>query len=225
MGDMYRFNQDSRFEIRYLRIILQRSPKEESVPGNDGDEHLEDAPSKENHREGLEIEDDIGSEDGHFDKPQAYNGRKREVSGRRAHFIGCVRHVTATGDRVSYFSKTEAQGHTDSRDGTSSYRGKKHNSPRNHVESNGRKGSLVLLRDGRLSQKEIKRMVRKAEEFADDNDKLADKLETDEKGKIEAVQLSIKEQVEVMVVVMTRQMTMMNMVSFRSFSYIDKRLE
>ncbi|GKF01351.1 hypothetical protein Tco_0028274, partial [Tanacetum coccineum] len=33
--------------------------------------------------------------------------------------------------------------------------------------------------------------------------KLVDKLETDEKGKIEAVQLCIKEQVEVMVVAMT----------------------
>nr|GFB20586.1 luminal-binding protein [Tanacetum cinerariifolium] len=91
---------------------------------------------------------------------------------------------------------------------------------------------------GRLSQEEIKRMVRKAEEFAEedkkvnekidtcnvlatyvdnmknqvsDNDKLADKLETDEKWKIKAVQLSIKEQVEVMVVAMTRQMTMINM--------------
>ncbi|GKB78190.1 hypothetical protein Tco_0945085, partial [Tanacetum coccineum] len=46
-----------------------RSPKDESVAGNDGDEHLEDAPSIENHRDGLEIEDDIGSEDDHFDKP------------------------------------------------------------------------------------------------------------------------------------------------------------
>nr|GEV00963.1 hypothetical protein [Tanacetum cinerariifolium] len=117
-----------------IEIVLQRSPEEESVPGNDGDEHLEDAPSKENHREGLEIEDDIGSEDDHFDKSQAYNGRKREVSGRRAPVIGSVLHVAATGDRVSHFSETEAEGHTDSRDRTSSYRGKKHNSPRNHVE-------------------------------------------------------------------------------------------
>ncbi|GKE15984.1 luminal binding protein [Tanacetum coccineum] len=84
---------------------------------------------------------------------------------------------------------------------------------------------IVTNEMGRLSQEEIKRMVRKAKEFADDNDKLADKLETDEKGKIEAVQLSIKEQVEVMVVAMAQQMTMMNMVSFRSLSYIDKRLE
>ncbi|GJW68038.1 luminal binding protein [Tanacetum coccineum] len=81
---------------------------------------------------------------------------------------------------------------------------------------------IVTNEMGRLSQEEIKRMVRKAEEFADDSDKLADKLETDEKGKIEAVELSIKEQVEVMVVAMTRQMTMMNMVSFRSLSYIDE---
>ncbi|GJW96715.1 hypothetical protein Tco_0178523 [Tanacetum coccineum] len=79
MGDMYRFNQDSRFKIRDSRVHFahssydlmvavmeveeeeERSPEEESVPGNNGDEHLEDAPSKENHREGLEIEDDIGS--------------------------------------------------------------------------------------------------------------------------------------------------------------------
>nr|GFB67386.1 luminal-binding protein 5-like [Tanacetum cinerariifolium] len=91
-------------------------------------------------------------------------------------------------------------------------------------------------------------MVRKAEEFAEedkkvkekidtrnvvatyvynmknqvtDNDKLADKLEANEKDKIETVPLSIREQV----VALTRQMTMMIMMSFWSLSYIDKRLE
>nr|GEU70648.1 retrovirus-related Pol polyprotein from transposon TNT 1-94 [Tanacetum cinerariifolium] len=117
-------------------IVLQRSPKKESVLGNNGDEHLEDAPSKENHKEGLEIKDDMGLEDDQFDKPQAYNGRKREVFEIRAPFIGFVHHVAATGDRVSYFSKTEAaKGHTNSRDRTSCYLGKKHNSPRYHIES------------------------------------------------------------------------------------------
>ncbi|GJR98390.1 hypothetical protein Tco_0270564 [Tanacetum coccineum] len=66
-------------DTRPSDAIIERSPKDESVAGNDGDEHLEDAPSKENHKEGLEIEDDIGSENDHFDKPQAYNGRKREI--------------------------------------------------------------------------------------------------------------------------------------------------
>ncbi|PWA73013.1 S-adenosyl-L-methionine-dependent methyltransferase MidA [Artemisia annua] len=46
--------------------------------GNDGEEHLQDAPTKENQREGLEIEDDIRSEDDHFDKPHAYNGNDGE---------------------------------------------------------------------------------------------------------------------------------------------------
>ncbi|GKA01483.1 hypothetical protein Tco_0674148 [Tanacetum coccineum] len=90
-------------DTRPSDAIIERSLKDESVARNDGDEHLEDAPSKENHKEGLEIEDDIGSENDHFDKPQAYNGRKREVSRRRAPFIGYVHSAIIVKDTIKLF--------------------------------------------------------------------------------------------------------------------------
>lgn len=104
---------------------MQRSPspENESIPGDVGAEHLDDVSLKENHKEGLEIEDEIGSEDDRFEKPQAYNGSKREGSGRRM-FVGAI---SAVGDRVPHLSETEAEDHLNSR-------ARKHNSPCNHIE-------------------------------------------------------------------------------------------
>ncbi|KAJ0673709.1 putative pre-mRNA polyadenylation factor Fip1 domain-containing protein [Helianthus annuus] len=103
-----------------IEIVLQRSPSPdpESVQGDDVDvvEHLEDGFSKENKKEVVEIEDEDGSEVDRFDKPQAYyNGRKREVSGRRAPFVGSAHDVAVTRDRVPHFSETEVDDHLDSR--------------------------------------------------------------------------------------------------------------
>lgn len=117
--------------IFWKQIVLQRSPDHESLPGDDIADHLEDFPSKENHRGGPEIEDEIGSEDDHFDKPQAYNGRKREVSVRRAMFVGAIHDMADPGNQSSHFSETED--HLDSRGRTSLHPSKKHN-PRNHIE-------------------------------------------------------------------------------------------
>ncbi|KAI3814668.1 hypothetical protein L1987_14311 [Smallanthus sonchifolius] len=103
-----------------IEIVLQRSPSPdyESVQGDDVAEHHEDVPSKENKKEGLEIEDDIASEGDRFDKPQTYNnGRNREVSGRRA----------------PHFSEAEFEDNIDSRNKTF-YPSKKHNSPHNYIE-------------------------------------------------------------------------------------------
>ncbi|XP_024980685.1 FIP1[V]-like protein isoform X1 [Cynara cardunculus var. scolymus] len=115
-----------------IEIVLQGSADDESVPENDGAEQPEDVPSKENPRANLEIADDIGSEDDHFDRPQAYNGRKRDVSGRRAPFMGSMHDMTSTGDRGSRFKETEVEDHFESRGRTSSY--PKKLSPHNLVE-------------------------------------------------------------------------------------------
>uniref|UniRef100_UPI001CB9B113 FIP1[V]-like protein n=1 Tax=Erigeron canadensis TaxID=72917 RepID=UPI001CB9B113 len=120
-----------------IEIVLQRSPDRESLPEDDVDaaaEHLVDIPTKESHREGPETEDAIGSEDDHFDKPHAYNGRKREGSGRGVVVIGSTHELASTGDRVSHFSETEVEDRYNSRGKTSSYPSKKHNSSRNHIE-------------------------------------------------------------------------------------------
>ncbi|KAI3692557.1 hypothetical protein L6452_32374 [Arctium lappa] len=93
-----------------IEIVLQASADDECVLENDGAEQPEDVPSKENPRASLEIADDIGSEDDHFDRPQAYNG-----------------------DRASHFSETEVEDHLESRDMTSSY-SKKLNPPHNLIE-------------------------------------------------------------------------------------------
>ena len=113
---------------------MQGSADDESVP--DGVEQPEDVPSKENHRASLETADEIGYEDEHFDRPQAYNGRKRDVSGRRAPFMGSMHDITATGDRASHLSETEVEDHLESRGRTSSY-SKKLNSPHNRTERYG----------------------------------------------------------------------------------------
>ncbi|GJV45197.1 luminal binding protein 5-like protein, partial [Tanacetum coccineum] len=156
MGDMYRFNQDSRFEIRDLRVCFaHRDLRKKNLFQEWLVNEILKLFLKSNHRGGLKtLEDALSTLSIEFG----------------------VRHCDSSG--VSYFSKTEAQGHTDSRDGTSSYRGKKHNSPRNHVESllmlfqkayAKNKGTskvekiIVTNEMGRLSQEEIKRMVRKAE--------------------------------------------------------------
>ncbi|KAI3803074.1 hypothetical protein L1987_31222 [Smallanthus sonchifolius] len=120
-----------------IEIVLQRSPSpdHESVPEDDVAEHLEDIPPKENQKENLETEDEIGYEDDRFDKQQAYNnGRKREVSGRRGQFVGSIHELAVTGDRAPHFSEIEVEDHFDSRNRTSSYPSKKHNSSHNHID-------------------------------------------------------------------------------------------
>ncbi|KAL8235009.1 hypothetical protein R6Q59_021109 [Mikania micrantha] len=112
-----------------IEIELQRSPS----PEDDVAEHLEDIPSKENRKENLETEDEIGSDDDRLVKPQAYdNGRKRDDSGRREPFVGSCHEVAATGDPVPHFSETEVEDHHDSRNRTPSYPSKKNSSPQNH---------------------------------------------------------------------------------------------
>ncbi|KAK9078830.1 hypothetical protein SSX86_002888 [Deinandra increscens subsp. villosa] len=114
-----------------IEIVLQRSPSpdRESIPEDDDAEHLQDIPSKENEKENLETEDDL------VDHPQAYNnGRKREVPERRGPFVGAVHELSVTGDRVPQFSETEVEDHLDSRNKTSSYPSKKHNSPHNRID-------------------------------------------------------------------------------------------
>ncbi|XP_071716780.1 FIP1[V]-like protein [Rutidosis leptorrhynchoides] len=112
-----------------IEIVLQRSPDQESLPGDDVDvvEHLEDVPLKENHNEDPEIEDEVGSGDDHFDKPRAYNGRKKEVSGRR---VVAIHKMEDTGNRVQRFSETEVEDHHYDSTGRTS---KKYN-PLKHTE-------------------------------------------------------------------------------------------
>ncbi|CAK9168548.1 unnamed protein product [Ilex paraguariensis] len=69
-----------------IEIVLQDSTDGDSYPGND---IAENDPSREDFRGGDEIEDEILQENAkHFNgSPRGYDGRKRELLGRRAPFM------------------------------------------------------------------------------------------------------------------------------------------